>query len=147
MSDAVGGAKQRPNVLDFLKEVLVVVEVCGNSWIATLVLPELVTDFTHFLKHITGSASAVACFSTHFFYAFSTFYPLFPPILDACSLILNLVGPSTLSLLRDLCFDLSGVAILAVPADLEKSERGSFNKVVLETDQVPVFIYDSKCSC
>lgn len=77
-------------------------------------------------------------FSTHFLH----FILCPPPILDACSLILNLVGPSTLSLLRDRCFDLSGVAILAVPADSETSERGSFNKVLPETDEVPVIIYE-----
>lgn len=39
---------KRPDVLAFSKEAIMVLEVCGSSGIAKLVLPDLVQDFTDF---------------------------------------------------------------------------------------------------
>lgn len=66
--------KNRTDVLDFPKEVIMVFEVCGSSGIAKLVLPDLVQDFTDF-----GATRIRFC---EYFYVFSdalsAFYPFFP---------------------------------------------------------------------
>lgn len=70
-------SKTTPICTRFLK----VFEFCGSSRIATPALPELAPGFTDFHSRLEGFASTVACF----FYEFSAFYPLFPPIVDASS--------------------------------------------------------------
>lgn len=64
-------SKTTPRCSPFFK----VFEVCGSSWIAKLVLPELAPGFTDFHSRLAGFVSTVA----RFFYEFSAFYPLFPP--------------------------------------------------------------------